>query len=123
MSYVDPRTVIAPRSRITSVEVLYDGGKGGWSVARLEFDGKECLGMRWNGGDEEPGIGNPQSRGRPTWFVVPNEFADIVRDEVEKLGNSRHAELLAAYREMASDRGREAEAREWCEGLSGDAVD
>ena len=30
--------------------------------------------MRWNGNRENP-IGNPQSRGLPTWFIVPDEHA------------------------------------------------
>lgn len=121
MAYVNPETVVAPRSRITEVEILYSSGPGGWSLARLEFDGEECLGMRWNGDEHERGIGNPQSRGRPTWFVVPNELAGVIRDEIEKFGDSKHGELLSAYREMASDREREREAEEWCEGLIGDA--
>jgi hypothetical protein len=122
MPYVDPGTVVAPRSRLTSVEVLYNSGPGGWSLARLQFDGEECLGIRWNGAEHEPGIGNPQSRGRPTWFVVPDQLAGVIRDEVEKFVDSRHAELLGAYREMAADREREAEAQEWCEGLVGNAI-
>lgn len=121
MSYLHPDTVVAPQNRLASVEVLYNSGPDGGSLARLEFDGEECLGMRWNGSEEEPGIGNPQSGGRPTWFVLPKELADIIRAEVEKLANSRYAELLAGYREMAEDRSREAEARDWCEGLCGDA--
>lgn len=120
MAYIDPETVIAPRSRVTSVEVLYNAGE--WSVARLEYDGQECLGIRWNGSDQEPGIGNPQSHGKPTWFVVPSELADVVRAEIETFGNSKHAALLNAYREMAEDQERETEARDWSEGLIGDAT-
>jgi hypothetical protein len=122
MAYIDPETVVAPRSRVTAVEVLYNSGPGGWSLARLDFDGEECLGIRWNGAEQEPGIGNPQSRGRPTWFVIPGELAAVIRDEIEKFGNSKHAELLSAYSEMAGDREREKEAQEWCEGLIGDAI-
>lgn len=33
------------------------------------------------------------------------------------------SDLAAAYREMAADQEREAEATEWCEALVGDAVD
>jgi hypothetical protein len=29
--------------------------------------------MRWNGNAENP-IGNPQSRGLATWFIIPNEY-------------------------------------------------
>ena len=34
-----------------------------------------------------------------------------------------HRDLDAAYQEMARDEQREAEAREWCEGLIGDVSD
>jgi hypothetical protein len=122
MAYINPQTVVAPRNRISSVEILYNNGPDGWSVARLEFDGKECLGIRWNGGVQEQGIGNPQSRGKPTWFVIPSDLTDVVLEKIEKLGDSRHAELFSAYREMAEDRQREQEAQEWCEGLIGDAI-
>jgi hypothetical protein len=120
MAYIDPDTVVAPRSRVTAVEVVHNAGE--WSVARLEYDGEECLGIRWNGNEREPGIGNPQSHGRPTWFVVPDELAEVIRAEIEKFGNSKHAVLVGAYKEMAEDLERENEAQEWCEGLIGDAT-
>jgi hypothetical protein len=37
--------------------------------------------LRWNGDSEDqrfPGIGNPQSRGVPTWFILPEEIAEVV---------------------------------------------
>jgi hypothetical protein len=34
----------------------------------------------------------------------------------------RDGELVAGYREMANDKEHEAEALEWCEGLSDDAI-
>ena len=45
-----------------------------------------------------------------------------MRDEVEEFGDSKHAEPLSAYREMASDRERETEAQEWREGLISDGI-
>ena len=123
MAYISPETVLAPRNRVGSVDVLYDGGPGGWSAALLEYDGRpERVAIRWNGREEESGIGNPQSRGKPTWFVVPDELATVVREEVERLSNSRHGRLVAGYREMENDQDREAQAREWCEGLIGDGT-
>ena len=121
MAYIDPRTVLSPKNRVASVDILYDGGPGHWSVARLEYDGEERVGMRWNGEEDEAGIGNPQSRGKPTWFVVPNELSALVREEAEQLSNSQEGGLLAGYREMAADLRREAEAQEWSEGLINDA--
>jgi hypothetical protein len=122
MAYVNPETVVSPRNRIRSVDILYNDGPGSWSVALLDYDGQERLGIRWNGEDGESGIGNPQSRAKPTWFVVPEELAGTIRERVEELANSQEGGLLAGYREMANDREREAEAQEWGEGLIADAA-
>jgi hypothetical protein len=123
MAYIEPETVVTPKNRVAGVQVVYNGGPGRWSVALVDFDGEECVGFRWNGAEGEPGIGNPQSRGKPTWEILPRELAEVVLERVEQLQDSRHAELRAAYREMAADREREVEAEEWCEALIGDAAD
>jgi len=122
VSYIDPQIVLSPKNRVRSVDVLYNDGPGSWSVARLEYDGMpDRIGIRWNGSEDEPGIGNPQSRGKPTWFVVPDELSSLVREVAEQLSNSQEGGLLAGYREMAADQQRESEAQEWSEGLIGDA--
>jgi hypothetical protein len=123
MAYIDPATVTTPKNRVGSVHVIFNGGPSRWSVALVDFDGEPCVGFRWNGSESEPGIGNPQSRGKPTWEILPPELADAVLERIESLQDSQHAELLAAYREMAADRERETEAEEWCEALIGDASD
>lgn len=33
--------------------------------------------MRWNGDEENP-IGNPQSRGLATWFILPEKYIEAV---------------------------------------------
>ena len=124
MPYVDPQTVLAPRNRVGSVDVLYNSGpgQGSWSIARIEYDGiPDRIGIRWNGSDETDGLGNPQSHGKPTWFVLPDEVSGLVRDLAEELSNSQEGGLLAGYREMAADQQREEEAQEWTEGLITDA--
>jgi hypothetical protein len=121
MAYIDPQTVLSPKNLVGAVDIIYNSGPSGWSVARLEYDGEERIGMRWNGKEEKAGIGNPQSRGKPTWFVVPKEFSALVREEAEQLSSSQEGGLLAGYREMAADQQREAEAHEWSEGLINDA--
>lgn len=35
------------------------------------------IGVRWNGGEGE-GVGNPQSRGVATWFILPEPIAAMV---------------------------------------------
>lgn len=123
MAYINPQTVVSPRSVVRSVYVLYNGGPGDWSAALLSYvDGQEKVGIRWNG-EEGPGMGHPQSRATPTWFVVPDELADIVRERAEEINMSRQGGLLDGYREMSLDREREAEAEQWCEGLINDATD
>ena len=118
MPYVDPETVKAPRRLVSIVDVLHNTGKDGWSVARVHYGGEPRLGIRWNGG-KKSGLGTPQSRGTPTWFLLPREFEQTVLERVEK---EREGRLLDGYREMASDTEREAEALEWSEGLISDAV-
>jgi hypothetical protein len=44
---------------------------GGWCVS-------------WNGTKESP-LGNPQSRGLATWFVIPPELSAAVRKAIETL--------------------------------------
>lgn len=118
---MDPSRVISPRASIGRVEIVYNGGSGGWSVALLEYNGSDRIGIRWNG-DGDDDIGNPQSRGRATWFILPPELEGMVREQAEQLSNLQAGGLLAGYREMASDQEREAEALAWSEGLIADAT-
>jgi hypothetical protein len=79
MSYIKPENVISPKRNVTVIHVLYDGGPGPGSYSlALGFwtDAKgfrsRVLLARWNGTPENP-IGNPQSRGLATWFVLPDD--------------------------------------------------
>lgn len=78
--YVNPLTVTSPKGRITpgSINVLYDGGAGSWSLVRLIWDNKPRVAIRWNGRASDDKVGNPQSRGLPTWFVLPEEIAEFI---------------------------------------------
>lgn len=75
MSYIPPSLVVSPKTRVQNVKVIVDNGEGSWSLAELIWDGSPAFGIRWNGGDEG-GIGTPQSRGIPMWFILPQEVAD-----------------------------------------------
>jgi hypothetical protein len=81
MSYILPSQVLSPKGSIKNLNVLYDGGENGWSLAEMTWDGIPVLAMRWNGGSNNgsPSIGNPQSRGVPTWFVVPEEIGNALK--------------------------------------------
>ena len=81
------QTVISPKDRVSNVVPLYDGGpiQGEYSVAILEWNGDPCVGIRWNitereldDSDKVAGIktcvGEPNSRGYATWFILPDDF-------------------------------------------------
>jgi hypothetical protein len=86
--YIPPEEVDSPKSGISEIEVLYDGGSSDpdeefhWSAATFNWYGDKALGIRWNGyrGKE---VGNPQSRGRPTWFIIPDELTEVIINEIK----------------------------------------
>ena len=121
MAYVEPHTVLAPKALVKSIDVLYSTGSGGWSLARVGWEGSQRLGIRWNGSEQGPGIGSPQSRGNATWFILPEALEQVVLEKIEELNLNAPGGLLDQYREMASDSQHEADAQEWAEGLIGDA--
>jgi hypothetical protein len=123
MAYVEPATVSAPKASIRSVEILYNskpGGPGGWSVASIDWEGSETVGIRWNG-EEGSGIGSPQSRGNATWFIVPDELREVLLSKIDDLAMSGPGGLIEGYKAMAQDAAGEREAEEWSEGLIADA--
>lgn len=78
-TYVKPADVHAPKRHWQLFHVLFDGGEArddgtgtSSSLAIGRWDNKPVLAMRWNGKKESP-LGNPQSRGLPTWFIVPDQ--------------------------------------------------
>jgi hypothetical protein len=84
--YTAPQDVISPQVFVSNLEPLYDGGEGGFSVAALHWAKNPRIAMRWNGevekGSTRSHPGSPQSRGLPTWFIVPEEFALAILDAV-----------------------------------------
>lgn len=124
MSYIDPKTVLSPRGSVGDVDVIFNVGptENSWSVAKLTWDGEPAVGIRWNGDEAtERGVGSPQARGNPTWFIVPSELSACVLQQAEILAKQTSQSLEAAYRAMAADHQREIEAEEWCEGLIANA--
>ena len=82
MNFTNPENVISPKGVVKDVRVLLNTGEEGWSLAKLLWEGKEVLGVRWNGLSTNP-LGNPQSRGIPTWFVLPDEIAGLILKQLE----------------------------------------
>jgi hypothetical protein len=113
MAYIKPETVLSPKGSVANLKVLHNNGS--WSVAELNWNGQSALGVRWNGSDNESGVGTPQSRGLPMWFIVPQELASVIKEVLPK-----KSEIELAYEAMANDALRETEALEWCNSLIGD---
>lgn len=81
MSYIDPMDVTSPKVSVSNLQPIIDCGEWEYSVTLLDWDRKSSLGIRWNGGSEDDGRvhpGNPQSRGLPTWFIVPENFQGAI---------------------------------------------
>jgi hypothetical protein len=70
--YVPPTAVVSPKKNWSLIAVLEDKGPRDAALALGRWDNVPCLAMRWNGDNDVNPIGNPQSRGLPTWFVVPD---------------------------------------------------
>lgn len=80
-------SVISPQDCVDNVNPIHDGGavQGAYSVAILEWEGNPCVGIRWNitqrefnNPDKVSGkvvcVGEPNSRGYATWFILPDYF-------------------------------------------------
>jgi hypothetical protein len=82
-TYIKPSDVHSPKRHWSLIAVLFDGGEDRpkkedrpetscHSIAIGLWDSAPALAMRWNGNKDNP-LGNPQSRGLPTWFIVPEQ--------------------------------------------------
>jgi hypothetical protein len=106
MSYQDPTQVRSPKGAVTHLHVIYDGGEQtthpgweGWSVAELEWYENPVLAIRWNGSTTHASIsevGNPQSRGNPTWFILPKPLHDAVKAELKNAPKQQRDDALVA---------------------------
>src|SRR5688572_30773115 len=76
---VRPEEVRSPRLSWRLIRVLFDGGPGADSLAVGDWEGERVLAARWNG-EGARGIGNPQSRGLPTWFIIPGRYNRAILD-------------------------------------------
>ncbi len=77
MSPIRPADVRSPKAHWQLIEVLLDRGPGDCAYALGEWDGERRIGFRWNGDNNNP-IGNPQSRGLPTWTMLDPKLHDAV---------------------------------------------
>ena len=86
--YVKPEDVRSPKSSWRLIRVVHDGGAGQWSAAEGQWDNggvwDNVLAIRWNGHTDAE-IGNPQSRGLPTWFIIPKELEAGIREIIQTI--------------------------------------
>jgi hypothetical protein len=75
--YVPPEEVHSPKVHWQLIEVLQDRGEGECAYALGKWDGRSRIGFRWNGRKDNP-IGNPQSRGLPTWTILDENLHEAV---------------------------------------------
>jgi len=106
--YVTPDRVTSPRRNWSLTHVLEDGANadsyghhvaiaiGRWKGDKPDDPSSPALGMRWNGSKGRP-IGTPQSRGLPTWFIIPRRLEDAVIKALS-LDNQRLVNSLLAAR-------------------------
>jgi hypothetical protein len=73
-----PEEVISPVRNWKGIAILVNAGD--YSFAVGFWDGRPVLSCRWNGDGDD--IGNPQSRGKGTWFVLPSAIYDAVIDSL-----------------------------------------
>jgi len=106
----DPATVLSPKDCIQSVEVIFDGKDNPtYSVAIVEWQGIKKIGVRWNINQREWSdqskqngkecLGEPNSRGYATWFMLPEGLVDslIKNDELGE-------KIKVALEELRSNR-------------------
>jgi hypothetical protein len=77
MIYVEPTNVKSPKKHWYLFEVVLDKGANNCAYALGEWYGKRRVGFRWNGGKDNP-LGNPQSRGLPTWTMLDPAMHEAV---------------------------------------------
>jgi hypothetical protein len=125
MPYVAPESVLSPKGMVEDVEVIFDKGPehGSWSIVKLKWNKNDAVGIRYNGDAEQSNLGLPQSRGIPTWFIVPDDIASAVLEAAKGLGAKKDDALIQGYRAMAADREREVEAEAWSEQMIGDGFE
>lgn len=104
--YVKPSEVLSPKGQVEVLDVLYDGGEGDVSVARIHYRDElnqpfvECTGIRWNGDLRVGSKGMPLSRGYPVWFVIPDEFSECMQKRALEL-NGDNVQAVVAEIKMA----------------------
>jgi hypothetical protein len=85
-----PSEVVSPKAHWSLIDVLLDRGEGDCAYALGIWDGQRRIGFRWNG-TEGNELGNPQSRGLPTWTMLDPEIHKKIIEQLplDKLAMAR----------------------------------
>lgn len=95
MAHVKPEDVISPKVSWTLVDVVLDRGAGKPAYAVGMWERRRRVAFRWNG-DTNNRLGNPQSRGLPTWVMLDPELNEAVLAIVEER-NPAKAPIMRAF--------------------------
>jgi hypothetical protein len=93
--YIPPEEVVSPKASWRLVDVVLDKGEDDGAYAIGMWDNQRRVGFRWNGNDDSP-IGNPQSRGLPTWTMLDRALHRAVLRLVEKQSDEK-ASIMRAF--------------------------
>lgn len=105
--YHDPTTVRSPQKFIKAVNVLYDGKEDGFSLAIIDWEGLDHIGIRWNVAikelnnvDKQSGKvkcdGSPSANGIPSWFILPRE---LFNPELFDKDSGQFMNLVASWKQ------------------------
>lgn len=71
MTYLLPDEV---QGSANNIRVIFDGGAESYSVAIVNWKGKDNYAVRWNGKENKP-LGFPVFGKNALWFILPKEIA------------------------------------------------
>lgn len=86
-----PEEVVYPRKNLKDVKVLYIDETDDFSIASVLWKDDKRIAIRWNGSGSN--LGYPQSRGRATWFILPQKVALAF---ALSIGNAEMAQIIKA---------------------------
>ncbi|MCD6060185.1 MAG: hypothetical protein K0S16_496 [Moraxellaceae bacterium] len=105
MGYKKPEEVVSPKGRWEYRKTLCNTGQDGFSVVEGIWDERPVVAIRWNGDDLSGSSGAPQSTGWPTWFILPAELQEAVKDKAVSLNSSMHCLRCDLVRPPGADWG------------------
>jgi hypothetical protein len=93
--HIPPEEVVSPKANWRLIDVILDRGEGNCAYALGMWDNRRCVGFRWNGDADRP-LGNPQSRGLPTWTVLDRALHTAVLKLIKK-ENKEKTQIVQAF--------------------------